>query len=434
MENLNKLLKFIDDSPSAYHSVLNASKMLENAGFEYIPEHKLFKLNKGGKYYTTRNSTSLIAFKVGENNTQDYSFNITASHGDSPTFKVKPNNNIDTGKYQKVSVESYGGMLCSTWFDRPLSIAGRVSIATENGIKNELINLDRDLLVIPNMAIHMNRMANEGFKYNMAIDMQPMLYAQEKTNLSKLLAKEINVEEKDIIGQDLFLYNRNKSMLVGENHEIFLAPRIDDLECGFTTLVGFIESDNKESISVYCLFDNEEVGSHTRQGAASTLLIDVLERINNSLGYSKEDLLRALSSSFLVSSDNAHAVHPNHPELSDALNKVFMNEGIVIKHNAAQSYTTDGLSSAVFKKICQKVNVPVQHFTNRADLRGGGTLGNISTSQVSIMSVDIGLAQLAMHSAYELAGSKDVDYMITAIKEFYNTVISLDNEGNINLK
>ena len=434
MENLNKLLTFIDNSPTAYHSVLNTSKMLENAGFEYIPEHKPFKLNKGGKYYTTRNSTSLIAFKVGENNIEDYSFNITASHGDSPTFKVKPNNNIDTGKYQKVSVEAYGGMLCSTWFDRPLSIAGRVSISTENGIKNELVNLNKDLLVIPNMAIHMNRMANEGFKYNMAIDMQPMLYSQEKTNLTKLLAKELNVEEKDIIGQDLFLYNRNKSMLVGENNEIFFAPRIDDLECGFTTLVGFIESDNKESISVYCLFDNEEVGSHTRQGAASTLLIDTLERINASLGYSREDLLRALSSSFLVSSDNAHAVHPNHPELSDALNKVFMNEGIVIKHNAAQSYTTDGLSCAVFKKICQKANVPVQHFTNRADLRGGGTLGNISTSQVSIMSVDIGLAQLAMHSAYELAGSKDVDYMISAIKEFYNTVISLDNDGNINLK
>ena len=434
MENLNKLLKFIDESPSAYHSVLNASRLLEDAEFEYIPEYKPFKLKKGGKYYTTRNSTSLIAFKVGKNNTEDYSFNIVASHGDSPTFKVKPNNNIDTGKYQKVSVEAYGGMLCSTWFDRPLSIAGRVSISTENGIKNELVNLDKDLLVIPNMAIHMNRMANEGFKYNMAIDMQPMLYAQEKTNLSKLLAKELNVEEKDIIGQDLFLYNRNKSMLVGENNEIFFAPRIDDLECGFTTLVGFIESDNNESISVYCLFDNEEVGSHTRQGAASTLLIDTLERINNSLGYSKEDLLRALSSSFLVSSDNAHAVHPNHPELSDALNKVFMNEGIVIKHNAAQSYTTDGLSCAVFKKICQKANVPVQHFTNRADLRGGGTLGNISTSQVSIMSVDIGLAQLAMHSAYELAGSKDVDYMITAIKEFYNTVISLDNDGNIDLK
>ena len=434
MEQVKALLQFIDESPTAYHSVENASKMLEKEGFKYIPESKKYQLKKGGKYYTTRNGTSLIAFKIGENNTSDYSFNITASHGDSPTFKVKPNNNIDMGKYQKVSVEAYGGMLCSTWFDRPLSIAGRVSVSSEKGIDNRLVNIDRDLLVIPNMAIHMNRMANEGFKYNLAIDMQPMMYSQEKTSLTKILAKELDVKEEDIVGQDLFLYNRNKSIIVGENNEIFLAPRIDDLECGYTTLVGFIASNNNQSISVYCLFDNEEVGSHTRQGAASTFLSDTLERINSSLGYSREDLLQALSSSFLVSSDNAHAVHPNHPELSDALNKVYMNEGIVIKHNAAQSYTTDGVSSAVFKKICQKVNVPVQHFTNRADLRGGGTLGNISTSQVSIMSVDIGLAQLAMHSAYELAGVKDVNYMIEGIKEFYNTVISLDDNGNIILK
>ena len=434
MNNLEKLFKFIDESPSAYHSVENAGKILKSEGFIYIPENKPFLLKKGGKYYTSRNGTSLIAFKVGENNSKDYSFNITASHGDSPTFKVKPNNNIDQGKYQKVSVEAYGGMLCSTWFDRPLSIAGRVSISSENGVDNHLINIDRDLLVIPNMAIHMNRMANEGFKYNLAIDLQPMLYSSSKTNLTAILAKELNVKEEDIIGQDLFLYNRNKSMLVGENNDIFLAPRIDDLECGFTTLMGFINSNNKESISVYCLFDNEEVGSHTRQGAASTLLIDTLERINNALGYCKDDLLRALSSSFLVSSDNAHAVHPNHPELSDGLNRVYMNEGVVIKHNAAQSYTTDGLSCAVFKKICAKAKAPVQHFTNRADLRGGGTLGNISTSQVSIMSVDIGLAQLAMHSCYELAGSKDVDYMIKAIEEFYNTVITLDENGNVLLK
>ena len=434
MNNVEKLLKFINESPTAYHSVKNAGQLLEENGYKYLPESKKYELEKGGKYYTTRNGTSLIAFKIGKNNTNDYSFNITASHGDSPTFKVKPNNNIDHGKYQKVSVEAYGGMLCSTWFDRPLSIAGRVSVSSESGIENRLVNLDKDLLVIPNMAIHMNRMANEGFKYNMAIDMQPVLYSQEKTNLTKLLAKELNVNEEDIIGQDLFLYNRNPGMYVGENSELFFAPRIDDLECGWTTLMGFVNSNNNNSVSVYCLFDNEEVGSHTRQGAASTFLIDTLERINYALEYSKEDLLKAFSSSFLVSSDNAHAVHPNHPELSDALNKVYMNEGVVIKHNAAQSYTTDGLSCAIFKKICSKVNVPVQHFTNRADLRGGGTLGNISTSQVSIMSVDIGLAQLAMHSAYELAGTKDVNYMIDAITEFYNTIISIDDNGNINLK
>lgn len=434
MEKIKKLLKFIDDSATAYHSVENAAKMLKKEGYLYIPENKKFELVKGGKYFTTRNGTSLIAFTIGENISNNYSFNITASHGDSPTFKVKPNNNIDTGKYQKISVEAYGGMLCSTWFDRPLSIAGRVSIANENGLENKLVNIDKDLLVIPNMAIHMNRMANEGFKYNLAIDMQPMLYSQTKTSLLSILAKELDVKEDDIIGQDLFLYNRNKAIIVGENEEIFLAPRIDDLECAYTTLVGLLSSNNQDSICVYCLFDNEEVGSHTRQGAASTFLYDTLERINYALNYTKEDLIRAFSSSFLVSADNAHAVHPNHPELSDPLNKVFMNEGIVIKHNAAQSYTTDGVSCAVFKKICKKANVPVQHFTNRADLRGGGTLGNISTSQVSIMSVDIGLAQLAMHSAYELAGVKDVNYMIDAITQFYNTTIFIDENGNISMK
>lgn len=424
-------MKFLDSCPSAFHSVDSISKHLLKNGFIELVESEPMKVEKGNKYFIARNGTSIIAFDIGNFKDSDVAFNIVASHSDSPSFKVKPNNNIKGDHCSKLSVEAYGGMLCAPWFDRPLSVAGRVLVQAEEGLKQELVNVDKNLLIIPNVAIHMNREANSGYRYNFAVDMQPLLSLDPNVTLEDILAKQLKVEKENILSHDLYLYVREKAQLCGADDELILAPHLDDLQCAFGTLLGFEQGHNDDSINVYCCFDNEEVGSCTRQGAASTFLFDILNRVSTSLGLSEDDFRKALASSFMVSADNAHAVHPNHPEYADALNRVYMNQGIVVKFNAAQSYTSDGLSCAYFKNICQKANVPVQIFTNRADLRGGGTLGNISTSQVSIMSVDIGMPQLAMHSCYESAGVKDLDFLVAAMKEFFSSAIRVDKSGSI---
>jgi aspartyl aminopeptidase len=421
------LIKFIDESPSCYHVINNLAEELRNAGFVEIKEVQDFKVERNKKYFTTRNGTSIIAFDIG-NVKDDFSFNIVASHSDSPSFKVKPSSALVNQSYSKLSVEGYGGMLCAPWFDRPLSVAGRVILRSKEGLDIKLFNVDRDLLMIPNVAIHMNRQANSGYAYNFATDMQPVLSLGNEGKIEDIIAKELKVNKEDIISHDLFLTNRQKGSIWGANNEFVSSSKLDDLECAYTSLQGFLEGKNSDNINVYCCFDNEEVGSTTRQGANSTFLEDILKRIVLGLNYNEDKLYKALSSSFMVSADNAHAVHPNHPEYSDALNSVYMNKGVVIKFNAAQSYTTDGLSCALFKEICAKANVPTQTFTNRADLRGGGTLGNISSTHVSLLSVDIGLAQLAMHSCYETAGVDDIKYMGEALKAFYSTSIRIDND------
>ena len=321
-------------------------------------------------------------------------------------------------------------MICSTWFDRPLSIAGRILVKENNAVKTHLVNIDKDLVIIPNLAIHMNREVNDGYTYNAQIDMLP-LYGDNssKGSLMKTIAKEVNVEEESILGTDLFLYNRMNGTKIGANEEYISSPRLDDLECAFTSLSAFLSENTSNSASVYCVFDNEEVGSGTKQGADSTFLYDVLRRINISLGKTEEDYYRLISSSFMVSADNAHALHPNYTDKSDLTNKVYMNDGIVIKYNANQKYTTDAVSASIFKTICDSVDVPYQTFTNRSDILGGSTLGNISNAHVSLNTIDIGLAQLAMHSTYETAGAKDVTYMIDAIKAFYNTSIEQVEDG-----
>ncbi|WP_455537950.1 M18 family aminopeptidase [Terrisporobacter sp.] len=433
LEKTKELFQFIEDSPSCFHAIETIKKELEKEGFTELVESKCWNLEKGGKYYTTKNLSSIIAFKVPKDNLKG--FNIVASHSDSPTFKIKENAQIEVqNKYVKLNTERYGGMICSTWFDRPLSIAGRILVRENNNIKTHLVNVDRDLLIIPNLAIHMNRQVNDGYKYNAQIDMLP-LYGDNlgKDALMKTIAKEAGVNVESILSTDLFLYNRMRGTSVGENREYISSPKLDDLECAFTSLKAFINGKNENSASVYCVFDNEEVGSGTKQGADSTFLYDVLRRINLSLGNSEEDYYRLIASSFMVSADNAHAIHPNHTEKSDPTNKVFMNEGIVIKYNANQKYTTDGVSAAIFKSICDSVNVPYQTFANRSDIIGGSTLGNISNSHVSLNTIDIGLAQIAMHSTYETAGAKDVDYMIRAIEAFYNTSIVQNKDGNYSI-
>ncbi len=417
-----EMLSFIQKNPTAFHTAASLKEILGGQGYGELLESASWTLEKGKNYYVCRNDSSIIAFQVGAE-LEDYSFNIAASHTDSPVFKVKEKAEIEVnGRYTKLNTEGYGGMICSTWLDRPLSIAGRVLVRREDGaIASVLLDFDRDLALIPNAAIHMNRQINDGFAFNKQVDMLPVLAGKEKGSLTALIAKELGVAEDRILCSDLYLYNRDRASVWGCNEEFVSSGRLDDQECVFTSLQGFLGAVNPRSINVLACFDNEEVGSGTKQGADSTFLSDVLRRISFALGGGEEDYLRALASSFMLSADNAHAVHPNHPEYTDVGNCTYMNEGVVVKFHAGQKYTSDGMSVAAVKELASRAQVPLQFFANRSDKLGGSTLGNIAASHVSIKSVDIGLPQLAMHSCYETAGVQDVWYMVQLMREFFSS-------------
>lgn len=426
---LQGLFEFLKASPTAFHAVDTLSAMLETQGFRALQECKAWEVVPGGRYYVTRNRSSLIAFTLPAGKPD--SFHIIASHSDSPTFKIKENAELTVrDKYVQLNTERYGGMIFSTWFDRPLSVAGRVLFRDEHGIHTRLIKIDRDLVLIPNVAIHMNREVNSGYKYNAQVDLMP-LYGDisAKGSFRRLIAEECGVAEDAIVGSDLYLYNRMPGTVWGANGEFLSAPQLDDLECAYASVCALKELPDGGHVNVCCVFDNEEVGSGTKQGADSTFLSDVLERIAACAGMSTEAYRMALSGSFMLSADNAHATHPNHPEYADQGNQVEMNKGIVIKFNANQKYTTDGVSEAVFHQLCKAADVPVQHFANRSDLPGGSTLGNISGAHVSINTLDIGLAQLAMHSCYETAGVKDLAWMIQGMHAFYAGEITAQADG-----
>ncbi len=414
-----ELLTFLRKSPSCFQAADQVREALVAHGFQQLKEDEKWNLEVNHSYFTMRNSSSVIAFTIPENARNGY--RIMASHSDSPTFKIKENPEMAVEKkYVKLNVERYGGMLCAPWFDRPLSIAGRV-ITEENGeLVTHLVNVDRDLVLIPNLAIHMNREVNDGYKYNAQKDMLP-LYGDitAKDTFMKTIAEAAGVKEESILGHDLFLYNRQPGTIWGASNEFVSSGRLDDLQCAFSSLQGFLRGDKKEHISLFCLLDNEEVGSGTKQGAASTFLYDTLMRINASLDLTYEDYLVNLAKGFMISADNAHAIHPNHTDMADPVNRPYLNEGIVIKFNANQKYCTDGVSAAMFKSLCKKAAVPYQTFTNRSDILGGSTLGNISNTKVALNTVDIGLPQLAMHSPYETAGVKDTWYLIQAVEKFY---------------
>ena len=429
LEHVQELFDFIQQSPSCFHVIENVKKQLTEQGFEELCENKNWQIKEGGKYFVTRNLSSVIAFKVP---TKDFkSFHIVASHSDSPTFKIKDHpEQMVKGKYVQLNTERYGGMIYSTWFDRPLSIAGRALVKTETGVATKLLNIDRDLLVIPNLAVHMDRTVNDGMKYNPQVNLLPLYGdAASKDTFNKLVAEACGTAEENIISTDLFLYNRTAPTVWGAHHEYMSCAKLDDLECAFSSLKAFLKGENSQSISVCAIFDNEEVGSSTKQGANSTFMYDILHRINENLGRTEEQYHTAVASSFMLSADNAHALHPNHPAISDPTNPVYLNEGIVIKHNANQKYTTDAVSSAIFQKMCEEKNVPYQHFVNRSDVAGGSTLGNIANTHVSLNTVDIGMAQLAMHSSYETAGVLDLDYMIAGMEAFYNSAVVAQCDG-----
>lgn len=434
-ETINQeLLEFLNHSPTSFHAVANMGAMLEQEGFVRLSEGRPWELEAGKGYYVTRNDSALIAFQVPK---RDFAgFQVMASHSDSPALKIKANAEILVEqKYVKLNVEKYGGMLCAPWLDRPLSVAGRVVVRRPGGIAARLVQVDRDLLIIPNLAIHMNRKANEGYEFNVQKDMLPLFGGiGAKDGFLQLIAGEAGVEEEDILDMDLFLYNRMKGTVLGLDGEFIAAPRLDDLQCAFASLKGFLSARPKESVAVHCVLDNEEVGSGTRQGAASTFLRDVLHRVNGGMGRDEEEYLMALASSFMVSADNAHSIHPNQQDKADPTNRPYMNGGIVIKYSANQKYTTDAVSGAVFKSLCQKAGVPYQTFVNRSDMLGGSTLGNICTSQVALNMVDVGLPQLAMHSCYETAGSKDTAYLAKAARELFSSSVCGDGDGEYQVR
>lgn len=416
---LDGFFKFIDESASSFHTVSNVIKMLEISGFQRLKEDEDWKLECGRAYYVTRNDSSIAAFKIPD---QVWSgFHIVASHSDFPCFKLKENPEMTVDEqYVKLNTEKYGGMILSTWLDRPLSVAGRVVIDGKAGLETKLVRIDRDLMIIPNVAIHMIRDMNKGMEYNPQIDMLPLLGGIEsKGRLYKLIAEQLDIEAEDILGSDLYVYNRDRAKLIGAGREYVAAPRLDDLQCAYASVQGLLQAKAQDAVAVCMIFDNEEVGSSTRQGAGSTFLKDCLKGICGGFGKDEKEYRRMLPSSFLVSADNAHGVHPNHTEKADPTNRPYLNGGIVIKHHGSQKYTTDAYSAAYVKKICSRIDVPYQSYANRSDIAGGSTLGNILAGRVSIPSADIGLAQLSMHSACETAGVKDLEYLMEFFIAFY---------------
>ena len=420
-QSVLELKNFLDHAHSVYHAVAALEWMLEEAGYNYLPEHGQYDLVPGGKYYFTRGGSALMAFRIPHEKPKG--FMLAAAHSDRPTFKVKENGEL-VGTYTRLATEKYGGMLMGTWLDRPLSIAGRVLVDTQRGVQSKLVDIDRDLLLIPNVAIHMNRKANEGQAWNPAVDTIPLLGGKDAAGKLETLLEQMAGGK--ILGHDLYLYIREQASVWGMEEEYISAAALDDLACAWCCTRGFLQAQESSMIPVLCIFDSEEVGSCSAQGAASPLLAQLLENICQEL---RVDIRTMLGSSFMLSADNGHAIHPNHPEYADANNAPVLNEGVVLKFNANQKYTTDGVSAALFRKVCALADVPVQTYYNRADIAGGSTLGNISLSHVPVLTADIGLPQLAMHSCYETAGVHDVVAMEQVLTTFYGQNLEVREES-----
>ena len=415
MGEMEDFLHFLNHSPSRYHAVANLCGELEAAGYTRLSEGETRSLAPGGKYFVTRGGSSLLAFRIPR--AYFTGFMISASHSDSPTFRVKENAELNGPEgYVRLNTERYGGMLCAPWLDRPLTVAGRALVKCGDAIEARLVYVDRDLLMIPNLAIHMNRKANEGFAYDPKCDMVPLMGMNlEKGAFRAIVARTAGCKPEDVLGTDLYLCQRQKAVVWGAEDQFISAQGLDDLQCAWGCFRGFLAAEDSASVPLYVLMDNEEIGSGTKQGAGGTFLIDWIERICAGVG---RERLSAVANSFLVSADNTHAVHPNHPEYADPTHRPAMNGGVVLKQGIR--YTTDGVSQAIFAALCEKAGVPVQRFANRSDLPGGGTLGLIATAHVSVHAVDIGLAQLAMHSCFETAGAQDTDHLIRAMTAFYS--------------
>ena len=428
------LVEFLQESVTPFHAAATAESWLRAAGYTRLEEADYWNLEPGKGYYTTRNGSSVVAWRVPQHAIGGW--RIVASHSDSPSWKVK-NDRVENDGCRRLSVEGYGGMIMPTWLDRPLTVGGRVIVKTEDGIESRLVCIDRDLLVIPSLAIHFQRDVNKGHTYNPQIDMQPLWGPADSRTLTDLVAEELGVDPADILDTDLQLVTRQTPTQIGPDGEFFMAPRIDDLECAATTLLGFLDAaaeTDSACAPVWAMLDNEEVGSSSRMGAESSYLRDVLDRIIEAVPHSGQAMPRALANSFMLSADNAHATHPNFPQKSDPCAPVRLGGGVVLKYNASQKYTTNAVSGAVFRAVCQKAGVPVQVFTNRADEAGGSTLGNLQSHTLPIPMADIGLAQLAMHSAVETASVADAEAMTKAVAAFYRVHLRALGDGTYTLE
>ena len=430
---LDDLFEFLQGAVTPYHAAAIAAAWLDAAGYTRLEEADYWNLEAGKGYYITRNGSSVIAWRVPEHAIGGW--RIAASHSDSPCWKIK-NEKVENDGCSRLSVEGYGGMIMSTWLDRPLTVAGRVMVKTEDGIESRLVCIDRDLLVIPSLAIHFQRDINKGHTFNPQVDMQPLWGPAGSRTLTDLVAEELGVDTADILDSDLQLVTRQAPTQIGPDGEFFMAPRIDDLECAATTLLGFLDAaaeTDSACAPVWAMLDNEEVGSSSRMGAQSSYLRDVLDRIVDAIPHSGQAMHRAMANSFMLSADNAHATHPNFPQKSDPCAPVRLGGGVVLKYNASQKYTTNAVSGAIFRAICEKADVPVQVFTNRADEAGGSTLGNLQSHTLPIPMADIGLAQLAMHSAVETASVADAEAMTKAVAAFYRVHLRALGDGTYTL-
>ena len=427
------LVEFLQESVTPFHAAATAESWLRAAGFTRLEEADYWNLEPGKGYYTTRNGSSVVAWRVPDHAIGGW--RIVASHSDSPTWKIKTDI-VENDGCRRLSVEGYGGMIMSTWLDRPLTVGGRVIVKTEDGIESRLVCIDRDLLVIPSLAIHFQRDINKGHTFNPQVDMQPLWGPAGSRTLTDLVAEELGVDTADILDSDLQLVTRQSPTQIGPDGEFFMAPRIDDLECAATTLLGFLDAaaeTDSACAPVWAMLDNEEVGSSSRMGAQSSYLRDVLDRIVDAIPHSGQAMHRAMANSFMLSADNAHATHPNFPQKSDPCAPVRLGGGVVLKYNASQKYTTNAVSGAIFRAICEKADVPVQVFTNRADEAGGSTLGNLQSHTLPIPMADIGLAQLAMHSAVETASVADAEAMTKAVAAFYRVHLRALGDGTYTL-
>ena len=423
-----EVIEFIDESPSTYHVVKNCSDILDENGFERIMPREKWEIKKGGKYFFKKSSSTIIAFTVGENFDVKKGFKIFGAHTDSPCFRIKPNPEIVTENIVRLNTEVYGGPILSTWFDRPLSIAGRVIVKGEDPFfpKTVKIKIDEPLLTIPNLAIHQNREVNNGVKIDKQNDVLPVISLINKNfekegYLEKIILEKTGIKKEDIIDFDLYLYATEKGCLLGANEEFMSSPKLDNLASVYTGIIGLVEAEeNQDRINIFVAFDNEEIGSATKQGADSNYLLNTLERISLALGLDRSDFLQMLESSYILSADAAHAAHPAHLGKTDPTNRGKINEGISIKISAKQKYTSDGYSIAVIRHLIEGTEIRIQPFVNESNELGGSTIGPISSTHLDIDGVDLGVPMFAMHSVRELCGIFDVFYLKELAKEFFS--------------
>lgn len=427
LELAQELISFIDQSPTAYQATENIALRLDKLGYKRLYENEEWNIEVKGKYYIKKNDSAIIAFNVGTQDITESGFRIIGAHTDSPTFKIKPNSEmISEGNYLKLNTEVYGGPILNTWFDRPLAIAGRVVIKGDSPLKPKvkLVNINKPLVIIPNLAIHMNRSVNEGYAINKQKDTLPLIDVindtLEKDNyLLRIITENTDIDIEDILDFDLFLYEYDKGILMGPNNNFISVGRLDDLWMVFDGLKALEDSNNDSVTKVFIAIDNEEIGSLTMQGARSSFIKTILERISISLGKSREQFYNILANSIMISADLAHAVHPNSGEKHDPTNRPVLTKGPVLKLAASGSYSSDGYSSAIFKSVCEEAQVPYQVFVNRSDLRGGTTIGPMMSAELAIPVIDMGAPLVAMHSVRELATTIDNYYTILAFTKFY---------------